>query len=230
MSNKLQNIKAIRQMLDGNHRMQTRKSVSMHYDKSKVEFESKKRSMQPGDALVEEIMSPNNTVVYRTHFCTGLNTFMQVSGKWNSYEEYQASRQEIMDTLNPFKECYPDYEDCTKSTPSRVDERMARKTGRCLACQTRYETQLQIRGEFNTYAMDKMRANVKAWMRDQEIELEKWKETMRSDISYLNNGDGDIEDWSTDGGVETVIEKFEAEFMQMKRQMFENYGIEIDEE
>jgi hypothetical protein len=230
MANKLQNIKALKQMLSGNHHSQTKKTFYFGRNEKKLEFEDKKRSAKVGDAIVQELTTTNGMTSYRTHFCIGLNSFHTVSGKWKSKEEYDTHQKEIRDILNPFKACNPDNESCTKSHPSKIDEKLARKTGMCDSCLAKFELQLQIGGKFNNYAMEKMRNNLKSWMRDQEIELTKWKEDLQSGVSYLNNSEGNessMENW--EGDVDGVIKRFETEFYEMKKMMFDNYGISEDE-
>jgi hypothetical protein len=225
-SNKLQNIKAIKQLLNGTHRTQTRKTFHFDTNSSKLDLESRKRSANVGDAIVEEYTNSDGTPRYRTHFCLGSNTFKIVNGKWDSKEVYDAKQQEIRDILNPFRLCLGDNESCTKNKPSAIDYRLAKKTGMCDSCLAKYELRLQISGEFKKYAMDKMRENLKSWMRDQEIELKKWKDSLYDGVTYLNNSEGNsssIENW--EGDVDSVAKKFEAEFMEMKREMYKNYGI-----
>ena len=218
-SNKLQNVKAIKQMLDGTHRTQTRKSF--HFWDSLND--DKNNHHQSGDVWYEY---DSNGEIIKTWFQLSKYRVL-AQGKWDSYEEYINHKDDVVEMLNPFSNCIPDNKDCTQDTPSKLDRKLAVKTGMCDSCLAKYELKRQISGDFDDYAMDKMRNNLKSWIRDQRIELDNWKESLRGGISYLNNGDADEESWG--GDVEMIISKIEQEFSQMKSEMYKNYGIEEEE-
>jgi len=225
-NNKLQNMKAVREMLTGKHKTQTRKTFHFGTDQKKLDFASKKRLAKAGDVLIEEVVDVDGDLKYKTHFCVGASSFQVVRGKWDSKAAYDAHSTEMSDILNIFRLCDSDNTDCTQNTPSHIDKRLAKRTGMCDSCLSKFELKLQMGGKFNTYAMEKMRNNLKSWMRDQEIELAKWKDYLRGDIEFLNNSDGNassIESW--DGDSESIIKRFESEFYEMKKAMYENYGI-----
>jgi hypothetical protein len=217
MSKKLQNIKAIQQMLGGNHKFQTRKSFFFSEDKP-ITTEPSIRKV--GDRWVEEDAS-------------GWKTYCELRGAnyvWKSSTpfEYWDEHEEYWKTINSFTNCQK--ETCTCRSPTKVDEKFRRIMGMCTDCVAEVETKMQIRGEFSDYARNKILENVKAYLRDIEIELESWKRDIRSKMAFAN-GDATIEEWQSNNP-ELLIEKMESEFHEMKHALLSTYDPEYktDEE
>lgn len=206
-SDKLQNIKAIKQLLAGEHRTQTRKNY--YYGDADVNRE-KAQTRKVGDRWVEESANGNKTYYEQKQ---GFRVKSSVS--WEQQEVDQKLREE----LRTFRNCPKDK--CTCIQPTSIDSKFRTIHGMCLECVTAQETSMQIRGEFNDYAKRKMFENVKAYIREMESEFEYWKRDVQGKMSFAN-GDGTIEQWeSTDSAA--MVKRMEDELSEMKSALMKRY-------
>lgn len=208
--NKLRNIEAVQQMLAGKHRTQTRKQfyfgdAETAAEKSKVRAVGEQWTEDRGDGR-------------KIYWEQREGYRVQSNHSW----EQQKMNQEWRDYLRTFRNCPK--ETCTCMAPTRVDEKFRAMMGMCLDCVTEYETKLQIEGKFKEYAREKQFENVKAYIRDVESELERWKADIQTKSTFVN-GDETLETWSTDNP-QIMIDRMQAEFDEMKRMLMENYDPE----
>lgn len=208
---KLQNIKALRQMLDGNHRMQTRKTMGF----SDATDKAVKREI--GDIWEEKDFHGNSI------------WWEQKNGyrvKSAHHPDKLANFQEIRDYLKSFPNCQK--ETCTCKVPTRIDEKFRRMVGMCEDCLISFETNLKIRGEFNEYAMKKMEANARAFFEQADKEVEILKKEL-SNISFAGdeNDINPIEKWGfqdEESAKRTIDEKY-AEFKTKTLEKFNKDGV-----
>lgn len=208
---KLQNIKALRQMLDGNHRMQTRKTMGFSDATDKAVIR------EVGDIWEEKDFHGNSI------------WWEQKKGyrvKSAHHPDKLANFQEIRDYLKSFPNCQK--ETCTCKVPNRIDEKFRRMVGMCEDCLISYETKLKIRGEFNEYAMKKMEANAKAFFEQADKEVEILKKEL-SNISFAGdeNDINPIEKWGfqdEESAKRSIDEKY-AEFKTKTLEKFNKDGV-----
>jgi len=156
---KLKNIKALRQMLDGTHRSQTKTSVGFS-DTAAQAAKNKKREV--GEVWEEKDIS-GNSIWYEQKDGYRVST--------NVHPEVAAEIQRIREALLSFPNCRKEV--CTCSQPTRLDEKFRRMVGMCEECLVSYETHLKMTGQFNEYALKKMEANANSFfqMADSEVEI-----------------------------------------------------------
>lgn len=210
MSKKLQNIKAVKQLLDGSHRTQTRTKYYFG-DAEKVGEKSKQRSV--GERWIEE--RADGTKVYweqkQGYKVRSLNSF-----------EKQETLQKLRDSLKAFPNCRK--EKCTCTNPERLDERFRLKMGMCFDCVTAMELELQMSGKFTKYAVQKMYNNVKSYFDEMDIQMEEWKRQMRGQFSVVN-GDESMENWESSNS-ESTIKRMVEEYEEFKQELLKNYDPE----
>ena len=207
MSKKLQNIKAIKQLLAGEHRTQTRKTF--YY--GDAEDKGKKTKIRNvGDRWVEEFK--NGTKIYWEQM-KGYRRSSSTS--WKRRDMFQKLQEE----LKSFSSCPKEI--CTCKNPNNLDEKFRRKMGMCFDCVLKMELDMQIDGKFDKYADEKMFKNVKAYINDMDIEMTRWKEDVRGKMSFAN-GDETIEDWESNNS-EALIKRMETEYNEMRKMLLENY-------
>ena len=178
---KLQNIKALRQMLDGEHRLQKRTTVGFSDTDS-----AKTKKHEVGETWEETTASGNIEYVTQKE---GYRVRSNVSPEMSAFLE------KIRDDQRKFPNCQK--EECTCKIPNRIDEKFRRMVGMCEDCLISYETKLKIRGEFGEYAMKKMEANAKAFFEQADKEVE----VLKREISNINfagdeNDVNPIEKWA----------------------------------
>lgn len=208
---KLQNIKALKQMLDGNHRLQSRKSIGFS-DSSSTAERNKKREV--GETWEEKELSGN--IVYWTQhqgFRTKSNVSPEMSAHYDGIRQY----------LKSFPNCQKEG-GCTCKSPSNLDQKFRRIVGMCHDCLLGFETKLKIQGKFNQYALDKMKANAEAFFKQADTEVEIIKESFK-EVAFVNSEHGDVEKWEGLDS-EKLIEKVDTDYKNFKEKTLAKFETE----
>jgi len=203
--NKLQNIKAIEQMIDGSHKFQTKKTVGFSDAKSAAEKASKRKI---GD--VWEEVDP----------ITGAVAIVEQKDGFRIRKTKNSdTMQSVRDYLRTFPNCQKDT--CTCVKPSHLDEKMRKVNGMCYDCTIEFEHELKNNGEFETYALEKVRNNALSWLDQAEQEVEILKKAYTEVSKVVINGDGlteNVEAKMTPEEFESTIEEnfklFKADFLK----------------
>lgn len=192
---KLRNIDAIKKMLDGTHRMQTRKTVgfSESFDKAKHQ----KRE-------VGEIWTDENGVEWE-----------QRAG----FKIKKGKLDEIRDMLiaNRLPAQCPK---CNQSMTKRLDEKFWKLEKHCFDCQVEFEHNLRIEGKFEEYEKNRILQNAEAWLADAEKDAKEIIEVFRNPLTFANS-DGTFEEWTGGRNAEEVAEQIEKEFNEFKTNFIE---------
>jgi len=190
---KLQNIKAIRQMLDGTHKTQTKKTVGF----SDVKSSETRRE-------VGEVWTDENGVEWEQRA-----GFKIKKGKLDEIRELLA------------KDRMPkDCPECKQPMTKRLDEKFWNLEKRCFDCQVSFEHNLRIEGKYEEYERDKILRNAEAWLAEAEKEAKDLAEVFRNPLTFAG-ADGSIEKWSGGMTGEEVAEKIEKEFEMFKENFIE---------
>jgi len=148
---KLKNIKAVKEMIAGNHRTQTKNTVGFDEQKEFVKRE------------VGEQWTDDDG-----------NTWEQKKG----YKVKLGKLSELRDSLKDFPNCK---EGCTSHmNPTRNDLRMKVIHGMCLDCVVEMEHSLKMEGKYEEYERSKILENAKAWLKQAELEKDTIKLAMQA--------------------------------------------------
>ena len=185
---KLQNIKAIRQMLDGTHKTQSRKTIGF----SDVKSSEIKREV--GDVWTDE-----NGVEWEQRA-----GFKIKKGKLDEIRELLVKNR--MPSHCP---------ECNQPMTKRLDKKFWALEKRCFDCQVLFEHKLRIEGKYEAYEKERMLKNAEAWLSQAEQEAKELATAFRNPLTFANS-DGSIEKWS--GGLtgDEMAEKIEKEFELFK--------------
>lgn len=196
---KLQNIKAVKQMLSGEHRLQNRTVVG---------YEGKKdiTTRKVGD-IWEEISSNGDVI------------------EWEQKKGYRVKRRKITKILDKVREelnQYPNcYDNCEKKKTAKYtqhDKKIRDVHGMCLDCLARYETYLKANGEFKEYERKRHLESATSFFRDAEKEKELIKTALNS-IEYVEE-DGGAEVWTSENK-QALLEKIDRDFEKLKKSILE---------
>lgn len=186
MTTKLRNIEAIRKMLDGSHRMQTKKSIAVTEG-----FEnSNLRSREVG-----EIWTDENGVEWEQR-----SGFKIKKGKLDEIRSLLAERSMPLNCP-----------ECNQPMTKRLDKKFWSLEKRCFDCQIAFEHNLRIEGKYEQYEKDRILKNAEAWLKDAEQEAIELAAVFRNPLSF-SNGDGTFEEWSGGMTGDEIAEKIEKEF------------------
>jgi hypothetical protein len=211
-SNKLQNIKAIQQMLEGNHKFQTKKTVGFSDAK---ETARKSERHEIGDTWEETDHTGNVWVIeqkdgYRVRKTKNAEVF-----------------QEIRDSLRSFPNCRK--ETCTCLAPKSLDETMRKANGMCFDCTIEMEHELKKQGKFEEYEKKRIRENALAWLHNAEHDVEMLKQTYTQASEFILNSEGETETYAARMTPEEFAVKVEAEFAKFKEDFLKRLDGEDDE-
>lgn len=208
MSNKLQNIKAVQQLLAGTHRTQTRKTFSMVDAESTAE-KNKKRAV--GETWIEK--DPKTGIEYL----------------WEQKEGFRVKRlaatAELFDNIRQHQ-AMPQY--CPKcdrdmyEVERRLNEKMYRIHGFCFDCVLKMEARLRYEGKFEEYAETFMRKNVEAWIRDTRQEIEELKNQLQRDEEIVSST-GEIIKWSAND-MDDLLERIDRDYEKLCDELLANYS------
>ena len=207
MSKKLQNIKAVKEMIAGTHKFQTKKTIGFSDAKQKAE---KNKRREIGDVWEEKI---GNTI-YRIEQCNGF----RVKKPANSVAE------EVREHLNSYPNCQK--ETCTCSIPNHLDKKMQTIHGMCYDCVIDMEHELRKQGKYEEYEQKKIQDNAEAWLKRAEEDVKALKIAYTEQQQYVTNSDGLMETWDAQMTPAEFEEKVEVQFTSFKENFLENLNKE----
>jgi len=193
---KLQNVKSIKQFLDGTHRFQTRKSFTF-YDAEDVAEKNKTRTL--GEVWYDIDPATNSRYRYEQH----AGYISKVPANFVGVNASQPT----------FFNCPKD--ECTCNSPTRLDHKFRKKTGMCSECVIDIETRKKIDGSFTEYANKKMYDNAVAFFAEMDIQLEELKRSLTATGISFTNENGTVEQWEVENP-ELVLSTIEANYTEFK--------------
>jgi len=201
MSKKLQNIKALQQMLEGTHKFQTKKTTGF----SDAANAAKKNIKHEVGDIWEET-DPVSGVTYIIEQREGFRI-----RKTQNSEVLQTIREE----LRAFPNCRKDI--CTCSGQHPLDKKMRGLHGMCFDCVIEMEHELKKSGNYDEYEQNKIRENALAWLADAERDMQLLKQVYTQTSEFIQNSDGSVESWSAKMSEEDFEEKIQTQFDKFKQ-------------
>jgi len=185
---KLNNIKAVKEMIAGNHRTQTKNTVAFDAEKEFIKREV-------GDQWNDD----------------DGNVWEQKAG----YKIKLGKLSELRSEINTFPKCSKEV--CTCMTPNRNDLKMKSIHGMCFDCVINMEHQMKIDGTYKTYERNKKLENAKAWLKQAELEKEVIKSALKARFVNEDGSleDWDGTSWEdTEQKIEKEFQDFRENFIQ----------------
>ena len=202
MSKKLQNIKAVKQMLAGTHKFQTKKTIGFSDAKQKAK-KNEKRNV--GDIWEEEINGTIYTIEQQNGF--------RVKKPKNSIIS------EVRQYLNSYPNCQ---KKCCKTSYNHLDKKMQKIHGMCYDCVIEMEHELKKQGKYEEYERKKITENALAWLKRAEQDVKHLKQVYTEDYTTVAGADGQLETWKAKMTPDEFENKVEKEFEQFKIRFLEN--------
>ena len=208
MSKKLQNIKAVKQMLDGTHKFQTKKTIGFSDAKQKAK-KNKKRNV--GDIWDEEI----NGIMYTIEQKNGFRVKKPKNSVMSEVREY----------LNSYPNCQ---KECCKTSYNHLDKKMQKIHGMCYDCVIDMEHELKKQGKYEEYERKKITENALAWLKRAEQDVEHLKQVYTEDYTTVAGADGQLETWKARMTPAEFENKIEKEFDKFKENFLEKLNKKED--
>lgn len=191
MAKKLQNIKAINQMLSGTHRSQ---------NKTTVGYQSKEEDRKIGDKWID-----NN----------GIQWEQKDGYKVSSAKALEA----VMAAIKALKMPSTCPKCNNEMKNNQYNKKMWSIHKMCFDCVIDMEHEHRINGTYEQYEKDLMRKNIEAWLRDAKAEMGAIKELLTK--AEFVNSDGTVEKWDSPwkGKEQELEELLERDFQKVKAQL-----------
>lgn len=187
MSKKLRNIDALRKMLDGQHKSQTKSTLGYQKVREHVEREV-------GEVWTDE--QGNEWIQQKG--------FKIKKGKLDEIKSLIASKK--MPANCP---------KCGKEMNQRLDKKFWALEKHCFDCQVAFEHELRIEGKYEEYERQRILKNAEAWLAEAEQEAMEIVAAFRNPLTFANS-DGTLEGWSGGMTGDEMADKIEAEFKLFK--------------
>ena len=94
----------------------------------------------------------------------------------------------------------------------------------CHDCLVSYETKLKMRGQFDEYALDKMKQNAESFFKQADVEVELIKDSLK-EISFVNNEHGEVEKWEFDDS-EATMQRIDDHYNKFKKNTLNKFVVE----
>lgn len=199
-TNKLQNIKAVQQMIDGTHKFQTKKTVGF----SDAEATKKRNEHHEIGDIWEDVDANGNITIVEQFdgFRTKKTKNSQVLG-------------EVREELRSYAKCPKDT--CTCDPNYYLNQKMRAIHEMCFDCVIDMEHELKKTGKFEEYANKKLEANALAWLKKAEQDVDMLREAYTKASELVINGEGDTETWAAQMTPEEFEEKITKGFESYKQ-------------
>ena len=213
MSKKLQNTKAVQQMLDGTHKFQTKKTVGFS-DAEQVAKRNERHEV--GDTWEEIDTSTGITYIYE-----------QRDGFRVKKTKASDALQSIREEIRAFPNCRK--ETCTCIGTHHLDQKMRKIHGMCFDCTIEMEHELKKEGKFEEYERSKIRENKLAWLATAERDVAMLKQAYTQASNFVTNSEGQKETWTARMTPEEFDETIQKQFDKFKQEFLNNLDKETDE-
>jgi hypothetical protein len=214
MSKKLQNVKAVQDMLQGTHKFQTKKSIGF----SDVEASAKQSEKHDVGDVWEEHDPVTNTI----------HVLEQRDGFRIRKPKNSDALQTIRDEMRSFPNCRK--ETCTCVGKHPADIKMRKIHGMCLDCVIDMEHELRKSGEYEAYEKNKIRENAMAWLKSAERDVEMLKQAYTESSKFVSSTNGDVETWDAKMTPEQFNETVQTQFDKFKENFLNNLNKENNNE
>jgi len=195
---KLQNVKAIKQMLAGQHRTQTRKSIYTG------KTESKKSE-------VIESFEDGKPKVWIETDAKGFRTKVTQHDGFTTRQPENSILKKIQETLTVPEKC-PNCGKNMRDHEKRLNFKFYFKRSKCFDCVIKEERQIKQQGPeaWKQYQKEIMLANAEAWFKDTDKEVEIVKQQVKE--TTWENADGERNEID----ISSFIEKIEKDYNKLK--------------
>ena len=212
MSKKLQNVKAVQQMLDGSHKFQTKKTTGF----SDAKLVAKKNERHVVGDTWEESDSVGNKFIIE-----------QQDGFRIKKTKNSKIFQELRDDLRSFPACRK--ETCTCAGTHPIDKKMQIIHKMCFDCVIDMEHEMKKAGTYEEYEQNKIRENALAWLAAAERDVVMLKQTYTQAAEFVTNSDGALETWGAKMSPAEFEETVQTQFNKFKENFLKNLNGETNE-
>ena len=200
MSNKLRNIKAVKEMLSGEHKFQKRKTTYFGSTKTNTKKTEVLEKFDNGDPKVWIETKSNGTRIKVT----------QHDGFTSRVPENSIMDQ-VRDMLKVPDKC-PSCGKDMRDHEQKLNFKFYFKRGKCFECVLKEESKIRSQGKeaWKKYQAKIMKANAESWFKDCDKEVEILKTQMKETVWENADGDrGEID-------ISEMVKKIDKDYKKLK--------------
>jgi len=209
---KLQNIKAVNELLAGNHKSQTKKSIYTGSTKLKI---TKDEILEHFDDGKPKVWIETDTKGFRTRVT-------QHEG-FKSREAENSVLKTVQDALSVPEEC-PKCGTKMRNEEKRLNFKFWFKRKTCFGCVLTEERKIKDQGDeaWKEYQNKIMSANAEAWLKDTDKEVEILKQSVTETV--WGNADGE----RGEVDISSTIQRIETDYNKLKENIRNQFAENID--
>ncbi len=204
---KLQNVKAVKELLSGTHKTQTRKSISLAKTKQEV----------PEEDIIEKFENGSPKIWIETDPISKTRTRVTQHEGFKSRQPENSILQQIQETLAVPEKC-PSCGKKMRDHEKNLNFKFYFKRGKCFECVLKEETKIKMQGSeaWKAYEHKIMLENAEGWFKDADKEVEVLKNQI---VKTWQNADGKYEE----ADMSSFLEKMEKDYSELKNNIRKNY-------
>jgi len=210
MSSKLQNIKAVKEMIDGTHKSQ---------NKTQVGYTGNKKIAD--EDIIERF--ENNKPKIWIEVKNGTRWEIEQHDGFRSKKPANS----VLDTINSILKVPANCPKCNSSLKNVEEERLNLKfwyqSKQCFSCHLSEESIIRSKGKeaWSEYSRKKMLANAESWFKDTDLEVDLVRKSLK--LQFVQNADGELAEYDQSA----FFEKFDNDYKTFKKQILKNLeGVE----
>ena len=206
---KLQNIKAVKELLAGEHKSQSQKTFSMANNKKQVIEED----------IIERDESGNPLVWIETDPISKSRTRVTQHEGFKSRQPENSILKQIQDTLAVPDEC-PSCGKKMRDHEKKLNFKFYFMRNKCFECVLVEERKIKMQGPaaWKAHEHKVMLENAEGWFKDADKEVEILKNQI---VKTWQNADGKYEE----ADMSSFLEKMEKDYLELKNNIRENYKV-----
>jgi hypothetical protein len=204
---KLQNVKAVKDMLAGTHKTQTRKTFSIAKTKKEVAEED----------IIERDENGEPKIWIETDPVSKTRTRVTQHDGFKTRQPENSILETIQEALKVPKEC-PSCGTNMHEKEKRLNFKFWFKRKKCFGCVLEEERKIKLEGPeaWKAYENKIMLDNAEGWFKDADKEVEVLKNQI---VKTWQNADGEYEEADMSG----FLEKMEKDYLELKENIRKNY-------
>jgi len=208
MPSKLQNIKAVNELLAGSHKSQTKKSIYTGVIKTEI-----------SENNVIERFDNGKPKVWIETSTAGTKTRVTQHDGFKSREPENSILKTVQDVLTVPKKC-PKCKTVMRNHEKRLNFKFWFKRKMCFGCVLSEERNIQMQGKkaWDDYQNKIMSANAEAWFNDTDKEVEILKTQTKE--TYYQNADGKFGEMD----ISSIINKIDEDYKNLKETLREKFA------
>jgi len=203
---KLQNVKAVKELLAGTHKTQTNKTFGF------VGKADKTRKV--GDVWIETLASGTQV-------------------QWEQKDGFRIKKaaNSIIDQVNKIinmPDACPECNSKMYNDEERLNKKFWKTHKTCFDCVITMETRLRAEGTYEEYARDKMYNNAKSFFSTADKEVNIIKDAVKDKLEFVQNAQGDVEEYDQSDYKEKYLKYIDEQYNRFKEETLSTLSVDKD--